>query len=107
MGNVRGVFLFNNFNTYMNHVMLENSGCGLSFRTVQITDFDFVDDAMIFAKTSGFIRAIESFSGEAEPQGLRVSVIEIKVQAFGDISDVPNLSIPVGGEHVEVTQTFT
>ena len=31
--------------------MPETSGCGLSFGSVWITDFDFADDAVIFAET--------------------------------------------------------
>ena len=39
--------------------------------------------------------------------GLRVSWIKTKVHAFGDILDATVESIPVNGENVEVTQTFT
>ena len=38
--------------------------------------------------------------------GLRVSWIKTKVQAFGDIWDAAIESIPVGGEDVEVTESF-
>ena len=51
--------------------------------------------------------ALDSLSEEAEPLGLRVSWIKTKVQAFGDILDATVESIPVNGENVEVTQTFT
>ena len=54
--------------------MLENSGCGGSFGTVRITDLDFADDAVIFAKTTEvLVEAFESLSEEAVPLGLRVS----------------------------------
>ena len=42
-----------------------------------------------------------------EPRGLRVSWIKTKVQAFGDILVATVKLIPVGGENVDFTQTFT
>ena len=51
--------------------------------------------------------ALDSLSVEAEPLGLRVSWIKTKVKAFVDILDATVESIPVNGENVEVTQTFT
>ena len=67
---------------------VEMSCCGASFGTV-------------------FAEALDSLSEEAEPLGLRVSWMKTKVQAFGDILDATVESIPVNGENVEVTQTFT
>ena len=46
--------------------------------------------------------ALESLSEEPEPLGLRVSWIETKVQAFGDILDVTIESTPVSDENMEV-----
>ena len=51
--------------------------------------------------------APESLSEEAQPLRLRISWIQTKVQAFGDILDATTESIPVSGENVEVTQTLT
>ena len=80
----------------------------MSFGTVRITDLDFADDAVIFAETTEVLTgALDSLSEEAEPLGLRVSWIKTKVQAFGDTLDATVESIPVNGENVEVTQTFT
>ena len=50
---------------------------------------------------------LDSLSKEAEPLGLRVFWIKTKVQAFCDILDATIESIPVNGEKVEFTQTFT
>ena len=95
----------------MDHVlrrMSERSGCGISFGTDRCIDFDFADDAVIFAETTEVLAgALDSLSEGAEPLGLRVSCIRTKVQAFGDILDVTIESIPVSGENVEVTKTFT
>ena len=73
------------------------SGCGgLSFGTVQITDLDFADDAVLFAeRTEVLAGALDSLSQEAEPLGLRVSWIKTNVQAFDDILDATVESIPV------------
>ena len=80
----------------------------MSFGTVQITDLDFADDAVIFAKTSKVLAgALHSLSVEAEPLGLRVSSIKTKVKVFVDILDATVGSIPVNDENVEITQTFT
>ena len=63
-------------------------GCGVTFGTVQITDLDFADDAVIFAETTEVIvGALDLLSEKAEPLGLRVSWIKTKVPAFGDIQD--------------------
>ena len=95
----------------MEHVLRrieENSGCGVSYGTVRITDLDFVDDAVIFAETTEVLAAaLDSLSEVAGSLGLRASWIKTKVQAFGDILDAIVESIPVNGENVDVTQTFT
>ena len=44
---------------------------------------------------------------ESEPQGIRVSWVKTKIQAFNDILDAATLSVPVCGENVEVTERFT
>ena len=83
----------------MDHVlakMSETLSCGLSFETVRITDFDFADDAVIFAETIEVrAGALETLSEEAEPLGWRVSWIKTKVHAFGDIFDATVGSIPM------------
>ena len=43
---------------------------------------------------------------ESEPLGLRISLVKTKIQAFNDILDAANLSVPVCGEDVEVTERF-
>ena len=105
-----GVLAQTLFDISMDHVlgrMSEESGCGLSFATVRVTDLDFADDAVIFAQTTEIVAgALDSLSEEAEPLRLRVSWIKTEVQAFGDILDATVESIPVNGENVEVTQTF-
>ena len=64
--------------------MLEKSGSEVSFGTVQITDLDFADDAIIFAETTEVLAgALDLLSEEAEPLGLQISWINTKVQAFG------------------------
>ena len=81
------------FNTCMDHVlecmnhvlerMSEKSGYGVSFGTVRITDLDFADDAVILAETAEVLAgALDSLSKEAEPLGLRVSLIKIKVHGL-------------------------
>ena len=56
------------FNTCVDHVlgrMSENSGCGMSFENVRITDLDFADDAVIFAETTDVLAgALDSPSEE-------------------------------------------
>ena len=80
----------------------------MSFGTARITDLDFADVAVIFARTTEVLaKELDSLSVEAEPLGLRVSWIKTKVQAFGDILDATVESIPMSSEYVEVTQTFT
>ena len=44
---------------------------------------------------------------ESDPLGLRVSWVEIKIQAFNGILDAAILSVPVCGEDVEVMERFT
>ena len=86
----------------------EKSGCRVSFGTVQITDIDLADDAVIFAETTDILaKVLVSLSEKTEPLGMRVSWIKTKVQAFGDILDVTIASFPVSDENGEVTQTFT
>ena len=95
------------FNTCTAHVlerMSEKLGCRRSFRTVRITDFDFADDAAIFAETTEVLaEALDSLIVEAVPLGLRVSLIKTKVHAIDDITDATVESIPVNCENVEVT----
>ena len=72
-------------NTCVDHVLgrMEKSGCGVSFGLVRITDLEFVDDAVIFTATPEVLaEAPELLSEEAEPLGLRVSSIKIKIKAF-------------------------
>ena len=88
--------------------MSERLSCRASFGNVKISDLDFVDDAVIFAKTLDILLgALEVLNGESEPLGLWVSSVKTKIQAFNDILDAAILSVPVCGEDVEVTQRFT
>ena len=65
--------------------MSENSGYGVSFGTVRITDLDFADDAE-FRATEVLSEAVYS-PCEAESPEPRVSWMKTKVQASGDIPD--------------------
>ena len=88
--------------------MSERSSCGASFGNVKISDLDFADDAVIFAKTPDILLgALEVLNVESESLGLWVSWVKTKIQAFNDILDAAFLSVPVCGENVEVTERFT
>ena len=64
---------------------MENSGCEVRLKAVQVTDLVLADDRVIFAETIEVLSgALESLSERAEPLGLRVSWIKIKFQAFGE-----------------------
>ena len=66
------------------------------------------NDEVKFAKTTEFLgEALESLSDEAELLGLRVSWIKTNAHAFGEILDPMIESIPVSGENIENTDTFT
>jgi len=51
--------------------------------------------------------ALEVLNEESEPLALRVSWVKTKIQAFNVILEAAILSVPVGGEDVEVTERFT
>ena len=59
------------FNTCMDHVlgkMSVNSGCGVSFGCVRITDLDFADDQNICEETPEVIAgALDFLNEEADP----------------------------------------
>jgi len=99
------------FSTCMDWIlgrMSERSSCGASFGNVKISDFDFTDDAVIFAEIMDILlRALEVLLEESEPLGLWVSWVRTKIQAFNDILDAAMLSVPVCGEDVEVMERFT
>ena len=97
------------FSTFMDWILgTERSSCGAWFGNVKISDLDFADDAVIFAETLDILLgALEVLNEESEPLGLRVSWVKIKIQAFSDVLDAAILSVPVCGEDVEVTETFT
>jgi len=86
--------------------MSERSSCGASFGNVKISDLDFADDAVIFAETLEILLgALEVLNEESEPQGLWVSWVKTKIQAFNDILDAA--ALPVSDEDVEVVERFT
>ena len=88
--------------------MSERSSCGASFENVRISDLDFADDAVIFAKTLDILLgALEMLNEESKLLGLRVCWVKTMIQAFNDILDTAILSVPVCGEDVEVTDGFT
>ena len=59
--------------------MSERSRCGALFGNVKISDFDFADDAVIFAETLDILLgALEVLNEESEPLGLRVSWVKTK-----------------------------
>ena len=48
------------FSTHMDWAMgrmVEDSGCGVSFGDLRVTNLDFADDAVTFAKTLGRVAA--------------------------------------------------
>ena len=66
--------------------MTERSSFSASFGNVKVSDFDFVDDAVIFAETLDILLgALGVLNEESEPLGLRVSWVKTKIQAFNDI----------------------
>ena len=76
--------------------MSERTSCGASFGNVKISDLDFADDAVIFAKTLDILLgALDVLNEESEPLGLWVSWVKTKIQAFSDILDAAFLSVPV------------
>ena len=77
-------------------------------RSFRITVSVFVDDVVIFVKANKiFAEALKSLSEEADPLGLRVSWITIKVQTFGDTLHATTELIPVSSKNVEVTHMIT
>ena len=60
--------------------MSERLGWGASFGNVQISDLDFVDNAVIFEETLGiFLGALKVLNEESEPLGLLVSWVKTKI----------------------------
>ena len=108
---VRRLLASTEFNTCRDHVpgrMSKKSGCEMSFEAFRITDLIFVNDAFVSAETTEIrTAALESVSEETKPFRLSVLLIKPKVQTFRDILDATTESIPVSGENVQVTQTFT
>ena len=75
--------------------MVEDSGCGVSFGDVRVTDLDFADDAVTFAETLELlVGALETLSFELEPLGLKVSWVKTKIQVFNDSLGVAVQSVP-------------
>ena len=99
------------FSTCMDWILgrtSERSSCVALFGNVKISDFDFTDDTVIFAETLDILLgALKVLIEESEPLGLRVSLVNPKIQAFSDILDAAFLSVPVFGEDVEVSDGFT
>ena len=58
LGCVGDMFAPTLLNTSLVHILerMSTVGCGLSIGTVRITSFDFVDDAVAFAKPPKFLR---------------------------------------------------
>ena len=84
--------------------MSQRSSCDAS---LNISDLDFADDAVILAETPDIlVGALEALNEESEPLGLWVSWVKTKIQAFNDILDAAVLSVPVCCEDVEVTERF-
>ena len=85
------------FSTCMDWIlgrMSERSSCGESFGNVKISDFDFADDAVIFAETLHILLgAFEVLIEESETLGLRVSWVKTTIQAFKDMLDAVVLSV--------------
>ena len=80
----------------------EKSGCGVSTGTVRFTDFDFADDAIIFAETTEVLpEDLQSQCRmDCESPGSRLrSRHSVHLDASIE-------SIPVSYENVEITRTF-
>ena len=80
--------------------MSEKPGCGVSLGIVRITDLDFAHDAEGENRSS-------IGSNSVAKQGSKAARIAIVDQEYGDMLDATIESIPVSGEDVEVTRTFT
>ena len=107
-GRVEAPTLFNTCMDWAMGRMVEDSGCGVSFGDVRVTDLDYADDAVTFAETLGLlVGALETLSSELEPLGLKVSWIKTKIQVFGDSLGDAVQSVPVCGENVELVDRFT
>ena len=52
-------------------------------------------------------QVLERLDEEAEPQVLRISWIEIMIQAFGDIMDGATESLPIADESIKVEEIYT
>ena len=103
-GRVEAPTLFNTCMDWAMGRMVEDSGCGVSFGDVRVTDLDFADDAVTFAETLELlVGALESLSSELEPLGLKVSWVKTKIQVFNDSVGVAGQSVPVCGESVELS----
>ena len=92
------------FSTCMDWIigrMSERSSCGALFGNVNISDFDFTDDSVIFVKMLDTLMGVlEALIEELEPLGLWVSWVKTKIQACNDILDAAIRSVPVCGEDV-------
>ncbi|XP_006820679.1 monocarboxylate transporter 12-like [Saccoglossus kowalevskii] len=64
------------FKTCMNWIMggvMESTGCGVSFRSIKITDLEFTDDAALLAElVDSLVGALDALSVDAEPFGLHM-----------------------------------
>lgn len=84
------------------------SQCGATLGNIKITDLDFADDVAILSEFLGsLIAALDAFSNEAKPLGLRVSWTKTKIQNFGGLLGEPVQLIRACSENVEATENFT
>jgi hypothetical protein len=91
-GRVEAATLFNTSMDWAMGRMVEDSGCGVSFGDIRVTNLDFADDAFTFAETLellvGALETLsseqETLSSEQEPLGLKMSWVKTKIQFLND-----------------------
>ncbi|XP_052830217.1 uncharacterized protein LOC128249775 [Octopus bimaculoides] len=88
--------------------MVARTSCGALIDEIRITDLDFDDDIVILAESLDVLRsALLSLSEKAEPLGLKISWVKIKVQSFVGFLRDSISSASVAIENVEVVDHFT
>lgn len=99
------------FNTCMEWIMgraVTQSQCGATLGDIKVTDLDFADDVAILSDSlETLVAALDAFSKEGKPLGLKVSWTKTKIQDFGSLLGEPAQSIRPCGEDIKVTQNFT
>ena len=80
----------------------------MSFGNVQISDFNFADDAAILADTQEMlIGALETLSIELEQLGLTIYWVKTKIQIFNDNFYDAIEFVSVSGNNVDCIHRFS